>query len=71
MTVGQIVHVGIGGLQMARMSKYLMSQKGMQAVVDSPEPDEDDKIQASGGQKPKSKPGPSIADMIKSMKKKK
>jgi hypothetical protein len=56
---------------MARMSKYLMSQKGMQAVVDSPEPDEDDKIQASGGQKPKPKPGPSIADMIKSMKKKK
>ncbi len=56
---------------MARMSKYLMSQKGMQAVVDQPEPDEDDKVSASAGKKPKSNVGPSIAAMIGSMPKKK
>jgi hypothetical protein len=56
---------------MARMSKYLLSQKGMQAVVDSPEPDEDDKVDAPKSSKPKAKAGPSIADMIRSMKKKK
>jgi hypothetical protein len=63
--------VFVGREKMPRMSKYLMSQKGMQAVVDSPEPDEDDKVDAPKSSKPKAKAGPSIADMIRSMKKKK
>ena len=51
---------------MPKMSRYLYAQKGLSAVVDQQEPDEDDQIKVPKSQAPKPKPQPSIAAMIKS-----